>query len=190
MTNAPGTKDRCLNCHKPIEFNTFQGMGKWEPDLDGDDPLIWRHSSGYAACGGGFGRKFAAPGWPEVVTLCGSTRFYDEFQRLNFELTMQGIIVISVGFYPNANPDAWAIREHGETVGITPADKLALDELHKRKIDLSDRIHVINVNDYIGESTRSEIRYAQENDKEITFMIPHVCARTHGTSECIVCGRL
>lgn len=93
---------------------------------------------------------------PEVVTLCGSTRFYDEFQQANYDLTMQGKIVLSVGFYPHAK----AQHGHGEGVGHNSAEKIALDELHKRKIDISDRVLVLNVGGYIGESTRSEIEHA------------------------------
>lgn len=185
MTNAPGTNDRCLNCHKPIEYNTFTGMGKWEPDAEGS-PLVWRHQeSGYAACNG-FGLVYAQPGWPEVVTLCGSTKFRTEFFAEQKRLTLDDrAIVISVGTFG-----------HLEGLDIENADgsstelKIGLDELHKRKIDLSDRIHVINVDDYIGASTRSEIVYAQETGKTVTFMVDHTCIRTYETSQCIKCGRL
>ena len=89
---------------------------------------------------------------PKIVTLCGSTRFYTEFQKINYELTMTGVIVLTVGFYPHSMSIA-----HGKTVGCTAEEKILLDELHKRKIDLSDEIFVLNVDGYIGESTRSEI---------------------------------
>jgi len=37
-----------------------------------------------------------------------------------------------------------------------------LDELHRRKIDLSDRVIVVSdPTGYIGESTRAEIAYAE-----------------------------
>ncbi len=91
---------------------------------------------------------------PEIVCLCGSTRFYDEFQRANYELTMAGNIVLTVGFYPHA-PQA-----HGEGVGATSDEKVALDDLHKRKIDLAHRVLVLDVGGYVGDSTRSEIDYA------------------------------
>ena len=68
---------------------------------------------------------------------------------------MEGRIVLTVGFYPHA-PQA-----HGEGVGATSEQKVALDELHKRKIDLSDRVLVLNVGGYIGDSTRGEIQYAR-----------------------------
>lgn len=94
---------------------------------------------------------------PKIVCLCGSTKFYKQFQIANFEETLKGNIVLSVGFYPHSSKEA-----HGENIGITEEQKLKLDELHKRKIDISDEILVINVGGYIGDSTRSEIEYAKK----------------------------
>jgi hypothetical protein len=101
---------------------------------------------------------------PPITVLCGSTRFYDEFQRANYELTMAGHIVLSVGFYPH-NPQV-----HGEGVGCTPEQKLGLDELHKRKIDLADEVLVLNVGGYIGESTRGEIDHAEATGKPVWYL--------------------
>lgn len=102
---------------------------------------------------------------PIIVCLCGSTRFYDAFQRANYEETMAGRIVLSVGFYPHS-----AEQAHGEAIGITPEQKIALDELHKRKIDLADEVYVLNVGGYIGASTRSEIDYALAHGKAIRYL--------------------
>jgi hypothetical protein len=95
---------------------------------------------------------------PTIVCRCGSTRFYDEFQQATYDLTMKGEIVLSVGFYPHAKAE----HGHGEGVGHDSVEKVALDELHKRKIDLCDYVRVLNVGGYIGESTRSEIEYAEK----------------------------
>lgn len=103
---------------------------------------------------------------PTIVCLCGSTRFYEEFQRANFRETMAGRIVLSVGFYPHA-----VSKAHGEDVGITADEKTRLDDLHKRKIDLADEILVLNVNNYIGDSTRSEIEYAQSTGKRVRWLV-------------------
>ena len=103
---------------------------------------------------------------PEIVVLCGSTRFYDMFQAANYDLTMLGKIVLSVGFYPHSK----AIHGHGEGVGHDSTEKVALDELHKRKIDLADRVYVLNVDGYIGESTRSEIDYAVAHGKPVDYL--------------------
>lgn len=103
---------------------------------------------------------------PEIVCLCGSSRFYDAFQQANYDLTMQGKIVLSIGFYPHSKAE----HGHGEGVGHDSAEKVALDELHKRKIDLADRVFVLNVDGYIGESTRSEIAYAYEHDTPVDYL--------------------
>jgi hypothetical protein len=111
-------------------------------------------------------RDFPCPGRPEIVCLCGSTRFYDAFQQANYDLTMRGVIVLSVGFYPHAKTE----HGHGEGVGHDSAEKVALDELHKRKIDLADSVLVLNVDQYVGESTRSEIAYAESIGKPVVYL--------------------
>ena len=93
-----------------------------------------------------------------VITLCGSTRFKEEFERINKELTLAGNIVMSVGVFGHSGDS------------ITDEQKVMLDEIHKQKIDMADTIFVINKNGYIGESTKSEIKYAQEHNKGIIFM--------------------
>lgn len=103
---------------------------------------------------------------PRIVCLCGSTRFYTAFQQANYDETMAGRIVLSVGFYPHATAEAG----HGEGVGHDSAEKVALDELHKRKIDLCDEVLVLNVGGYIGTSTRSEIAYAVACDKPVRYL--------------------
>ena len=104
------------------------------------------------------------PDAPVIVTLCGSTRFKDAFDEAGYRLTMAGKIVLSVGFSPAADGC------HGEEIGATPAQKLALDRLHKRKIDMSDEVFVLNVGGYIGESTRSEIEHARKAGKPIYYL--------------------
>ncbi len=107
---------------------------------------------------------------PKIVTLCGSTRFYQAFQLANFHETMQGHIVLSVGFYAHAKTEEWSARIHGEIVGVSPEEKEFLDELHLRKIDLCDDVFVLNVGGYIGESTQKEINYAKEQGKVIRYL--------------------
>jgi hypothetical protein len=99
-----------------------------------------------------------------IVCLCGSTRFYEAFQAANYRETMGGKIVLSVGFYPHAQ------HVHGETHGCTPEQKIALDELHKDKIDLADEVLVLNVGGYIGDSTRSELAHAIKTGKPVRWL--------------------
>lgn len=47
-----------------------------------------------------------------------------------------------------------------------------LDDMHKRKIDMEDEIFVINVDGYIGSSTRSEIEYATTTWKAVRYLEP------------------
>lgn len=100
-----------------------------------------------------------------VVCLCGSTRFWHEYQLANYRETMAGRVVLTVGHYPHAPGQA-----HGENVGCTPEQKLELDELHLRKIDMADEILVIDVNGYAGESTKREIAYAKSLGKPVRFI--------------------
>jgi hypothetical protein len=115
---------------------------------------------------------------PTIVCLCGSTRFYDAFQRANFEETMAGKIVLSVGFYPHTEerqratwhrPDSDLMR-HGETVGITPEQKEQLDQLHLFKVAMADEVLILNVGGYIGSSTTRELLYAQSLGKVVRFL--------------------
>ena len=97
---------------------------------------------------------------PEIVCLCGSTRFFKEFDEWNFKFTLQGKIVLSIGC--NTKSD--------KGLNLTVEDKTRLDELHKRKIDLCDTVFVLNVGNYIGESTRSEIEYAERIGKPVYYL--------------------
>ncbi len=101
----------------------------------------------------------------KVVTLCGSTKFKEDFIKVQKELTLQGIIVISVGLFGHADGEFGTI--------ITDEIKIMLDDIHKRKIDMADEIFVINKNGYIGSSTRSEIKYAKEHGKRIVYLEPN-----------------
>lgn len=102
----------------------------------------------------------------KVITLCGSTKFKDEFMQQQKRLTLEGNIVISVGLFGHADGEYKTI--------ITDEVKEMLDDIHKRKIDMSDAIFVIDVDGYIGSSTRSEIEYAKATGKEIMYLSEHL----------------
>ena len=98
----------------------------------------------------------------KVITLCGSTRFKDQFIEAQKKLTLEGNIVISVGLFGHSGDDeVW-----------TEGTKAMLDDMHKRKIDMADEIFVINVGGYIGNSTRSEIEYAKQNGRMVNYLEP------------------
>lgn len=98
----------------------------------------------------------------KVITLCGSTKFKDEFLAQQKRLTLEGNIVISVGLFGHADGDYKTV--------ITDEIKEMLDDIHKRKIDMSDAIFVIDVDGYIGSSTCSEIEYAKSTGKEVMYL--------------------
>ena len=103
----------------------------------------------------------------KVITLCGSTRFKDEFLKVQKDLTLKGNIVISVGLFGHSGDlEVWENMDEGT---LTKTKEM-LDDMHKRKIDMADEIFVINVNGYIGESTRSEIEYAKKHGKKINYL--------------------
>ena len=100
----------------------------------------------------------------KVITLCGSTKFKEQFLEVQKKLTLEGNIVISVGLFGHSgDEEVW-----------TEGTKEMLDDMHKRKIDMADAIFVINVEGYIGDSTLSEIKYAKMKGKEIIYMTPMV----------------
>lgn len=102
----------------------------------------------------------------KVVTLCGSTRFKEQFMEVQKRLTLAGYIVISVGLFGHAgDQEVW----DGMDEGTLSKTKEMLDDMHKRKIDMADEIYVINVGGYIGDSTRSEIQYAEAHGKTVRY---------------------
>ncbi len=102
-----------------------------------------------------------------VVTLCGSTRFKEQFMEVQKRLTLEGKIVISVGLFGHSgDSEVW----DGMDEGTLSKTKEMLDDMHKRKIDMADSIFVINVGGYIGDSTRSEIEYAKAHGKKVEYL--------------------
>lgn len=91
---------------------------------------------------------------PRIICLCGSTKFRDKYREAEKVLELRGYIVLSVGSF-------------GE---LETGDKAFVDELHLRKIDLASEILVLNVDGYIGESTRREIEYAKKHNKKIRYV--------------------
>ena len=94
-----------------------------------------------------------------IITLCGSTRFKNEYEEVAKKLALDGHCVLSVNMY-----------SHADNIELTQEQKIQLDNAHKQKISISDAIFVINKDGYIGESTFSEIDWAQRMKKEIYFL--------------------
>jgi len=106
-----------------------------------------------------------------IYTLCGSTRFPDAFALANMHLSMMGHVVIGLGLLGHADEPRGARFLTSDGNEETPG-KQGLDELHLRKIDLSDAIFVVNVAGYVGSSTRREIAHARATGKAVVWMFP------------------
>lgn len=109
-----------------------------------------------------------------VITLCGSTRFKDEFMAANQRLTLAGNVVISVGFFGHADfpecdwtTDAYDLRH-------------TLDALHFQKIRMADEIYVVDPGGYVGDSTRREIAYAESLGKRVQYLSRERSSRDGG----------
>ena len=94
----------------------------------------------------------------KVITICGSLKFKDEMMKIAINLALKGNCVITP-IYPVDDYKSKYMKEEIEN----------LHKIHKEKIRLSDAIFVVNVNGYIGSSTKNEILYAKSLNKEIIY---------------------
>lgn len=108
-----------------------------------------------------------------VITICGSTKYRREFEAVNAVLTLKGFFVLTVGSFGHdiKNPE---LKE------VIFSNKEHLDKLHKEKIDLSFAIFVIDADNYIGSSTKSEINHADQTGKK-EFRLSHELSNTWAT---------
>lgn len=113
-----------------------------------------QEGAGFCYCG----LYYKVPDFP-VVTLCGSTKFKDDYLRLQKELTLAGYVVITVGVFGHADNEKYS-----------DGAKAMLDDIHKQKIEMADIVYVINRDGYIGKSTREEIEWAEDLGKEIWYL--------------------
>lgn len=158
--------------HRP---QRFPGKCYWENPNSGD--VFWE-PSGFALLlepvdSGEW--KYSVEGRPAVirpviVCLCGSTRFWREFQRAGLVETMAGKIVLSIGAASGTDDDHFGNLPREEYDRV----KEMLDQLHLRKIDLADEVLILNVGQYVGESTARELAYAQEHGKRVRFLEPRI----------------
>lgn len=105
---------------------------------------------------------------PVIVCLCGSARFWRQFEKSYLEETLAGRIVLSIATVPGG--DAALFAEFSDEERARAVDML--DELHLYKIDLADEVLILNVGGYIGPSTVREPAYAQRQGKRIRFLEP------------------
>ena len=93
----------------------------------------------------------------KIVTICGSMKFSEEMIKIAFDLELEkGYLVIQCVY----NTDNIELNE----------DEISLmSKVHFKKIDISDAIYVVNIDGYIGESTRDEINYAKKTGKTVIY---------------------
>ena len=95
----------------------------------------------------------------KIITICGSLKFKDQMMREAIRLELAGNVVLTPIYPITDDKDVY-----------TQDEVIILGAMHKEKIKLSDAIFVVNVNGYIGSSTKSEIEYAKELNKEVIYL--------------------
>ena len=110
------------------------------------------------------GRQMERENRPRIICLCGSTRFIEHFAILAWKLEKGGAIVLGLHLLPTSYTEA---KDHlAEFEGV----KDKMDALHLRKIDLADKVVVLNIGGYIGESTTKEIAHAKQTGKPVYYL--------------------
>ena len=107
---------------------------------------------------------------PKIVCFCGSSRFIVQMAILMWEFEKLGCISLGLHYLPPQYGQAKGYSESYDHLAEMEGVAIDMDELHKRKIDLADEIFVVNVDGYIGSSTRSEIEYAQSHGKPVKYL--------------------
>lgn len=108
-------------------------------------------------------------GLPEIVMLTGSARFKQAFEDEAYRLALAGCIVLGKHvFKPGAS---WPLDENAKNL---------IHAIQFRLVDLSNRVHVVNVDSYIGDDTYNVIRYAIKQERAITFLDEHVTLKSSG----------
>lgn len=91
----------------------------------------------------------------KTITICGSMKFEKEMQRIALELEIKHGYNVLQCIYNSMEKE------------LTALDMELLSIAHYKKIDISDAIYVVDIDGYVGQSTREEICYAEGNGKEI-----------------------
>lgn len=95
----------------------------------------------------------------KIITVCGSLKFYKEMMEITEKMELEGNCML----VPIYNPSKTSKDDY------TEEEALMLDKMHKERIKISDTILVVNVNNYIGTSTKNEIEFAKSLNKEIIY---------------------
>ena len=93
----------------------------------------------------------------KIVTLCGSLKFQKEMMTVAEKMALEGYCILTT------------VYSVSEKINITKKQLINLKEAHFKRIELSDAILVVNINNYIGDSTNLEIDYAKKLGKKIIY---------------------
>lgn len=93
----------------------------------------------------------------KIVTLCGSLKFQKEMMTVAEKMALEGYCILTPVYFVSKKID------------ITKKQLINLKEAHFKRIELSDAILIVNINNYIGDSTKLEIDYAKKLGKEIIY---------------------
>ena len=108
---------------------------------------------------------------PKIICICGSTKFAYIHMITKWQFEKKGIICLTISVLPDWYSKLQGLKGNNHFAEQSGAKEI-LDELHLRKIDLSDEVFVVNLNGYIGESTQNEIRYAIKTGKPVRYLEP------------------
>ena len=94
----------------------------------------------------------------KIITVCGSYKFKKEMTEITEKMALKGNCMLTPNELAKSNKEDY-----------TPEEALMIDKMHKEKIRLAAAILVVNVDGYIGNSTKSEIEFAKSLHKEILY---------------------
>ena len=90
----------------------------------------------------------------KIITICGSMKFIENMLEMALKLELDGNCCLLPIYTNNA---------------LSESEIMCLNKMHQEKIKISDAIFVVNVNGYIGNSTKKEIEFAKSLGKEIIY---------------------
>ena len=82
----------------------------------------------------------------KIITVCGSYKFKKEMMEITEKMALKGNCMITPIELTKKSKDAY-----------TEDELLLLGKMHKEKIKVSDAILVVNVDNYIGSSTKVKL---------------------------------
>lgn len=94
----------------------------------------------------------------KIITVCGSYKFKKEMIEITEKMALSGNCMLTPIELTKPNKEDY-----------TEEEASMIDKMHKEKIKLSDAILVVDVDGYIGNSTKGEIEYAKSLNKEILY---------------------